>query len=101
MSGNLSRRSVRLAFVAVCLSPTISDAAGASFTRGCVARDRQVLMLIEESERAGATSSRALTDAMMHARIVCREGRVVDAIALYDTIARSLTSIPALSGPIK
>jgi len=28
---------------------------------------------------------------MLEARIVCHEGRVVDAMALYDSIARSVT----------
>jgi hypothetical protein len=35
--------------------------------------------------------------AMMHARIVCHEGYVVDALALYDRIAQGVTSIPRLS----
>jgi hypothetical protein len=34
---------------------------------------------------------------MMHARIVCHEGYVVDALALYHGIAESVTSIPVLS----
>jgi len=97
MSNNRSIRWVLLASAAVCLSATISDTAGASFVRGCATRDLQVLMLIEQRERADAAAMPSLIDAMMHARMVCDEGRIGDALALYDAIARALTSIPALS----
>jgi hypothetical protein len=33
---------------------------------------------------------------MMHARIVCHEGRVVDALAIYDAVAETL--LPIRSG---
>jgi len=38
---------------------------------------------------------------MMHARTVCHEGHVVDALAIYDTIAQSITPNPFLGGPIR
>jgi hypothetical protein len=30
---------------------------------------------------------------MMHARIVCHEGRVLDALAIYDAVAETLRPI--------
>ena len=34
---------------------------------------------------------------MMHARMVCHEGRVLDALALYDSISESMTSTALVS----
>jgi len=34
---------------------------------------------------------------MMHARVVCHEGYVMDALAIYDSIAQSITPNPILS----
>jgi hypothetical protein len=89
-----------------CLSPFVTVAIGVglmthgaiagSFTRGCAARDLQVLFLIEEQESAGSVPAERLSDAlieMMHARIVCHEGRVLDALAIYDAVAESLRPI--------
>ena len=70
---------------------TNAIAAGGAFTRGCAARDMQIMMLIE----ASAISPQERNDAVrtiMHARIICFDGQVVDALALYDDIARGLTS---------
>jgi hypothetical protein len=53
----------------------------------------QVLMLIEERESLSAISAQKSTEAiiaMLDARMVCHEGHVLDALALYDGIARSL-----------
>jgi hypothetical protein len=72
-------------------SVTESVAAGGSFTRGCAARDMQIMMMIETS----AISSQQRSDAVrtiMHARIMCFEGQVMDALALYDDIAQSIVS---------
>jgi hypothetical protein len=71
----------------------ISSTTAASFTRGCAARDLQILMLIEERENTNAISAEKLSDAllmMMNARMVCYEGHVVDALAIYDSVAGSL-----------
>jgi hypothetical protein len=89
--------------VATAVLVTVSNAtaAGGPFTRGCAARDMQILMMIEQSESNHSMSAQKLSDAvhtMMHARMVCFEGNVVDALALYDDIARSITSDWALSG---
>src|SRR5262245_44650734 len=74
----------------------VSEAMAGSFTRGCAARDLQILFLIEEQEAAGSVPSERLSDAlieMMHARIVCHEGRVLDALAIYDAVAENLRPI--------
>jgi len=66
-----------------------------SFTRGCAARDLQVLKLIEGREETNSISAERLSDAMvimMNARMICYDGHVVDALAIYGRIARSLTS---------
>jgi hypothetical protein len=100
MKNKLSRRCVRCALVTVYLGTMISSATAGSFIRGCAARDMQLLMLIEEQENSNAMPGKILNDAMlkmMHARIVCHEGYVVDALAIYDTIAQSITPNPFLS----
>ena len=60
-------------------------------------------MLIEQREDAAGVSKRQVTAAietMLHARIVCHEGRVVDALTIYDTIAQTLAPELALTGEI-
>ena len=94
-------RGIRFVLAAACLSSLVTSANAGSFTRGCAARDMQLLMMIEERENANAISTQRLTDAMftlMHARMVCFEGRVVDALALYDGIAQSISTDSMLSG---
>ena len=71
-------------------------AAAGSFTRGCAARDLQLLTIIEEQEIAGLIPAEKISDAlleMMHARIVCHHGRVLDALAIYDAVAESVRPI--------
>ena len=100
----LDRYPGRWAFVAVILATLTTTASAGSVVRGCATRDMQILMLIEERTSASAFSSQQLTDAihaMTHARMVCHEGRVVDALALYDTIADGLASDSVLSGRIR
>jgi hypothetical protein len=87
--------TVRWGLVSACLCTMIDSATAGSFTRGCAARDLQVLMLIEERE--SVVPAERLSDAMLlvlEARTVCYEGRVMDAMALYDSIAQSLTPDP-------
>lgn len=91
---------VRWGLVSVCLCTMIHSSAAGSFTRGCAARDLQILMLIEEREDTNAISAEKLSDAMLamlEARIVCHQGRVIDAMALYDSISQSITPDPVLS----
>ena len=100
MHKNLLRHTVRLSVVSVCLCTMIDSTTAGSFTRGCAARDLQILMLIEERENADAVSAEQLSDAMLsmlEARIVCHRGRVMDAMALYDSIAQRVTSDTLLS----
>lgn len=78
-----------------------AQAAGGSFTRGCAARDMQILMLIEQSESASEVSTQKNADAllaMLHARMVCFEGNVRGALSLYDDIARRIADDTALVG---
>lgn len=85
----------RVAVTALCLSAMISGTIAGSFTRGCAARDLQILKLIEERESANAISADRLSDVMLtmlNARMICYEGRVVDALAIYDNVAGSLAS---------
>ena len=68
---------------------TSSVAAGGGFTRGCAARDMQIMILIE----ASSISQQERMDAVrtiMHARIMCFDGQVMDALRLYDDIAQSM-----------
>ena len=100
MRKNLNKHSVRWGFVSICLCTMINGATAGSFTRGCAARDLQILMLIEERESTDAVPAEKLDDAMLsmlEARIVCHRGRVMDAMALYDSIAQSVTSDTLLS----
>src|SRR4051812_40911643 len=86
-------RSILVA-MGVCIMATTATAAG--FTRGCAARDLQILMTIEARENTGTVGLEKLSDAifeLMHARIVCHQGRVLDALALYDAIDESLQPI--------
>src|SRR5262245_36417079 len=95
MARILFRRFALWAVVAACLGAMTSAASAGSFTRECAARDLQVLMMIEEREDANTVAADKLHDAILtvlHARIVCHQGQVVDALAIYDRIAQSITS---------
>jgi hypothetical protein len=49
--------------------------------------------MIEEQESAGSVSADKLSEALieiMHARIVCHHGSVLDALAIYDSIAEGI-----------
>jgi hypothetical protein len=94
MTKHLLNCSVHVAATALCLGAMISGTTAGSFTRGCAARDLQILMLIEQREETNAISAERLSDAMvtmMNARMICYDGHVVDALAIYDCVASSLT----------
>jgi hypothetical protein len=96
MRKNLSELSIRLGVASACLCTMINSATAGSFTRGCAARD----LLIEEREDTNTVSADKLSDAMLamlDARIVCHTGHVMDAMAIYDRIAQSVTSDTFLS----
>jgi len=90
----MRRKFIRYCVIALSMCVgglTNAIAAGGAFTRGCAARDMQIMMLIE----ASAISPKERNDAVrtiMHARIICFDGQVMDALALYDDIARGITS---------
>jgi hypothetical protein len=100
MHKNFLRHFVRWALVSVYLSTVINSTTAGAFTRGCAARDLQILMLIEEREDTKTVSVDKLSEAMLamlDARIACHEGHVMDAMALYDSIVRSVTPDTFLS----
>ena len=94
MTKHLLTCSVHVAVATLCLGAMINRTTAGSFTRGCAARDLQILMLIEERESTNAISAERLTDSMltmMNARMMCHDGHEADALAMYDSIAGSLT----------
>ncbi len=94
MTKHLLNCSAHVAVAALCLGAMIDGTSAGSFTRGCAARDLQILMLIEERENTNAVSAERLSDAMltmMNARMTCHDGHEADALAIYDSIVGSLT----------
>ena len=80
----------------VVVSVMTHAAAAGSFTRGCAARDFQLLTMIEEQESAGSIPAEIINEAllgMMHARIVCHQGHVLDALAIYDAVRENVRAI--------
>ena len=95
------QHSVRWSLAAVILPTLITTATAGAFMRECAARDMQILMLIEDRESKSTESAEKLRDAtltMLHARIVCHEGHVLDALAIYDSIAQSIAPNPIQFG---
>jgi hypothetical protein len=93
MLKTLAPHPFRWPLATVILAALATTATAGAFTRGCAARDMQILMLIEHRESSNAVTEEKMRDAMltlMHARIVCHEGRVLDALAIYDGIAQSI-----------
>ena len=104
MDNDQLKHSVRWGLVSVCLCTMINSTTAGSFTRGCAARDLQILMLIEERENTNAVDADKLSDAMLamlEARIVCHEGRVTDAMVLYDSVVQGITPDTFLSAQRK
>jgi len=94
----------RWALTALTLATLTTTATAGSLLRECAARDMQILMLIEDREATKAVSAEQLRDAMhtlMHARIICHEGNVVDALSIYDRIAQSIAPNPVIVGRTK
>ena len=80
----------------VLVSVMTHAAAAGSFTRGCAARDFQLLTMIEERESAGSIPAEVINEAllgMMHARIVCHQGHVLHALAIYDAVRENVRAI--------
>jgi len=94
------KRSLQWTAAALWLVSTTHHVAAGSFTLACAARDMQVLMLIEQQESANTASATKMSAAiikLLDARIVCYEGHVLDALAIYDGIAHTITRNGALS----
>jgi len=93
------------AIIAVLLGTVTNSAAGGgSFTRGCVARDMQILMMLEQHEGAkgiAAQESNEVLATIFDARMICLEGRALDALEIYDNIARRITSDRTISRRMK
>ena len=84
-------RHLAAAFMAIVAGSTTAIAGGDVFTRGCAARDMQLTMMIEET----AISAQARSDAVRtvrHARVMCFDGYVMDALSIYDDVARSIAA---------
>lgn len=95
MLSQLARHCLAAAILVACASEAMTS--GSTFTRGCAARDIQLVMMLD----AGTISPQKLHDVvrtMRRARSMCFDGQVVDALALYDQIAHSIASEWTLSG---
>jgi hypothetical protein len=80
---------------------TSGVAGGGPFTRGCAARDMQIMMMLEQRENANGVAAQELKEtlnAIFSARMVCSEGRVLDALEIYENVARRITSDRMFSG---
>ena len=71
------------------------------FARECALKETTVITLIEDHGEAGDLPADSLGDAglaMLRARLACYEGRVAEALALYDGIL-SLGPVVSLRKP--
>jgi hypothetical protein len=100
---NSLRHLIVLGIAAVHLAAWTANATAGGFTRGCASRDLQVMMMIERHEGSNSIAPEKLSEAMvsmMNARMVCHEGLVVDALALYDEIIANLADPPVMFGAV-
>ena len=88
MRSNLIGYCVAVAAISLG-SVTNGMADGGTFTRGCAARDMQIKMMLGGSDISLQERNDA-TRTMIDARLMCLDGYVVDALALYDGIALHL-----------
>jgi hypothetical protein len=79
------------AAVIVIAGATSTMAAGNAYTRGCAARDIQVMMMLEAGPLPPQRMNVVVRN-VVHARNMCFDGHVMDALALYDDIANSIAS---------
>jgi len=94
MRKNIARLCATAAIVIAGATSTM--AAGNAYTRGCAARDIQVMMMLEAGPLSPQKMNIIVRD-VVHARMMCFDGHVVDALALYDNIANSIASDWVLS----
>jgi hypothetical protein len=87
------RCSIRSLLTAACLAATTTVAAAAESKESslaCARRDLQLVTMIEAHGQAQTVAPQSLADAfftVMRARVACDQGRISEAIALYDGIA--------------
>ncbi len=97
------RQIINGVLVSACLCSGIGSVNAGGFTRGCAARDLQVMMMIEQREASNSISAAGASDAMvamMNARIVCHEGKVVEALSIYDGLIQSIAAGAFLSDEV-
>lgn len=78
-----------------------ADASSKSFATACALKETTVITLIEDHAEAKDVPSDKLGEAglaMLRARLTCYEGRVDEALALYDGILK-LGPVVSLSKP--
>src|SRR5215208_2236378 len=96
----MDRNVIRsMAILAVLLGAVTSSlAGGGSFTRGCAARDMQVLMMLEQQDSDNDIAAhREALSTLFQARMVCFSGRVLDALEIYDSLASRMTHEPIVA----
>jgi hypothetical protein len=74
-----------------CGAVAAPDAPSGTFATVCALKETKVITLIEDHGEAGDLPADSLGDAglaMLRARLACYEGRVAEALALYDGILR-------------
>jgi hypothetical protein len=93
-----------VAAVAVLVGTVTSSAAGGgSFTRGCAGRDMQIMVMLEQHDSGNGIAAQQVNElltTLFNARMVCFSGRVLDALEIYDNMARRLTADRVFSGRI-
>jgi hypothetical protein len=75
-------------FLAMAINAT-AQGHSAQFARECALKETTVITLIEDHGAAEDLPADRLSDAgltMLRARLTCYEGRVAEALALYDSI---------------
>jgi len=82
--------------LALTLAGALPGAVNASESMlSCVHRDLEIVILIEERGNAQSVPPQILRDAtlaMPEARMACTQGHITEALALYDSIARTIAS---------
>ena len=78
----------------------ITGASAQTFPKQCAAEDLRLVIAIEQHGEAGSIASANLAaafSALLKARATCREGKVVDAMHMYENA--SLLSAEAAAAP--
>jgi hypothetical protein len=100
MRNHRIRFLLTLALATAGLVGPLGGAGAGSFTRGCAARDIQLLRMVEQLESDDAIVTEKLSDAMFAmtgARMVCYAGHVPDALEMYDRISKYIAAATVVS----